>query len=549
MNNFLKNGKNLLFLRQTNILSAATIIGAAVLGSRVLGLIRDRLLTSIPVDQLDIYFAAFRLPDLIFQILVMGALSTAFIPVITGLIFKNEEKKAWSVSSTVINIALLAFIILAALIILFTYPLSKIIAPGFEGGKLETMANLTRIMLIGQLFFVLSNFLSAIIQSSKRFLIPALAPVVYNLGIIIGIVFLSPSMGIYGPAWGVVLGTFLHFIIQLPLIRHMRFNYTPSLDVKDANVREIGKMMGPRTLGLGVAQISFTIDTILASLISTSSITVFNFASHLQQLPIGLFGATIAQAALPTLSEEQAKENIDNFKSTLLTSFHQILFLTLPASAILIVLRIPIVRLVFGSKTFPWDATVLTGKTLAFLGLSIFAQSIIQLLVRAFYALRDSTTPVKIGVSSFVVNIIASIVAIRVFSLPIWGLAISSSIGDLVNAGLLLLILDRKVGHFPFKKLFFPAIKMFLAALAAGISLYIPLKLLDQLVFDTTRVIPLIMLTGTATLAGMSVYFFLTWVLEIEELKSFLGIIGRVTKIRKFFTPPSEALEIIEDHG
>ncbi|MEK7127208.1 MAG: murein biosynthesis integral membrane protein MurJ [Patescibacteria group bacterium] len=530
--------KNLLFLRQTNILSAAAVIAVAVLGSRVLGLVRDRLLTQFPVAQLDIYFAAFRLPDFIFQILVMGALTTAFIPVITELFAKDQEKEAWRVTSTVINFALGIFVILGIIIFIFSYQLSTLIAPGFNPGQLKIMSDLTRIMLIAQLFFILSNFLSAIIQSGKRFLLPAIAPIAYNLGIIIGIVFLSGPLGIYGPAWGVVIGTFLHFIIQLPVAFHLKIKYEPIIDFKNPHAREIGRLMLPRTLGLGFAQLSFTIDTILASLISSSSITVFNFASHLSQLPIGLFGATIAQAALPTLSEEQAKENPDNFKTTLLNSFHQILFLTLPATAILIVLRIPVVRLVFGSATFPWDATVLTGRTLAFLGLGIVAQAVIQLLVRGFYALRDSVTPVKIGIFSFVINIIGSLLVITIFKLPVWGLAISSSAGDIVNVLFLLFFLNKKI-RFPILDLVVPAGKMFFAATISGICLYIPMKLLDQLVFDTTKVVPLIALTGTATIIGMFVYFFLTWLLEIKELGAFLGIFR---SLKRFKWTTSETL-------
>jgi len=529
--------KNFLFRRQTNILTAASVIATAVLASRLLGLIRDRLLTAFPVEELDIYFAAFRLPDFIFQVLVMGALTTAFIPVITELITKHDEERVWKVASTVLNIALVGFFILGLGIFIFAEPLSLLIAPGFTGEKLAVMANMTRIMILAQLFFILSNFLSAIIQSSKRFLLPAIAPVVYNLGIILGIVFLSPSLGIYGAAWGVVIGTFLHFSVQLPVIGHLKIRYQPIIDIKDQYAMEIGRLMLPRTLGLAVAQINFTIDTILASLISASSITVFNFASHLAQLPIGLFGATIAQASLPTLSEEQARENPENFKTTLLNSFHQILFLTLPATAILIVLRIPVVRLVFGSKTFPWEATVLTGRTLAFFGLGIVAQGLIQLLVRGFYALRDSRTPVKIGIFSFAVNIMASMTAIFIFHLPVWGLALSSTIGDLVNVTFLLVSLYKKV-RFSLTLLLIPAIKMFFAALMAGISLYIPMKLLDQLVFDTTRVMPLIALTGIASFAGLSVYLFLTWLLEIKELSAFTGIIQRILRWKTSETLP-----------
>ncbi len=554
MKNLFNNGKSLLFLRQTNILSAATVIAAAVLAAKILGIIRYWLLAVYihPIADLDLFFAAFRIPDFIFQVLVMGTLTTAFIPVIAGFLSCGQQEKAWRAASTVINAALVIFVVLASIAFFFARDLSIIVAPGLSQNpqNLVALTNLTRIMLSAQIFFILSNFLSAIIQSTKRFLIPALAPVAYNFGIIIGIVLLSPYIGIYGPAWGVVLGTLLHFLIQVPLIKHIGLRYEAKINLADPGVREIGRLLGPRTFGLAVAQISFTVDTALASLLATSSITIINLSQALQQFPIGIFGATIAQAALPTLSEEQARENLDNFKTTLLNSFHQILFLTLPATALIIVLRIPVVRLAFGvgNSNFPWPLTVLTGKTLAVFGLGIVAQSLVNLLVRAFYALRDSITPVKIAVVSFLVNIVLSLTFIVVYKLPVWALAISSVSGDLVYFLLLLALLDYRL-HFNHRQLLFPAVKMFLAALATGIALYIPMKLLDQLVFDTTKTIPLIMLTGVAGAVGLSVYLFLTWLLDIPELKAFLGLVQRLGQIRQIFTPPAEVLEVVEEHG
>ncbi|MCL4390159.1 MAG: murein biosynthesis integral membrane protein MurJ [Patescibacteria group bacterium] len=549
--------KDLLFRRQTSILSAATLIAMAVLGAKFLGIIRYWLLTVYvrPVSDLDIFFAAFRIPDFIFQILVMGTLTTAFIPVIAAYVGRGQDHKAWRVSSIIVNLALIVFAVLAVIAFIFAKDLAIIVAPGFaaQPDKLDKLANLSRIMLSAQVFFVISNFFSAIIQSTKRFLIPALAPAAYNTGIIIGIIFLAPVLGIYGPAWGVVLGIFLHFLIQLPLVAHMGFKYEPIIDLKDHGVAEVAKLLGPRTFGLAISQISFTVDTAMASLLATSSITILNLSQALQQVPIALFGATIAQAALPTLSEEQARENLDNFKKTLLTSFHQILFLTMPASAILIVLRIPVVRLAFGlgNNNFPWDLTVLTGKTLAVFGLGIFTQSLINLLVRAFYALRDSLTPVKIGVASFVVSIILSLAFILVFRLPVWALAASSAAGDAINFFFLMIFLDR-VLHFDRKQVLLPAGKIFLAAAITGLALYVPMKLLDQLVFDTTKTLPLIALTGAAGASGISVYLFLTWLLGIGELQSFLGLFGKLRHLRKppeVTAPVTEIVETTETHA
>lgn len=553
VNNLIKNGKDLLFRRQTNILSAASVVAAAVLAAKALGLARYWLLTVYvhPIADLDIFFAAFRIPDFIFQILVMGTLTTAFIPVIASYIGRGENERAWRVSSIIVTLALIVFAVLAVVAFIFAQDLSGLVAPGFASDpeKLGKLVTLSRIMLSAQVFFIISNFFSAIIQSTKRFLIPALAPVAYNLGIIIGIMLLSPSMGIYGPAWGVVLGITLHLLVQLPLIRHLGLKYRPMIDLKDKGVHEVAKLLGPRTLGLAVSQISFTVDTALASLLVSSSITILNLSQALQQFPIGIFGATIAQATLPTLSEEQARENLDNFKATLLTSFHQILFLTLPATAILVVLRIPVVRLAFGlgNSNFPWELTVLTGKTLAVFGLGIFSQSLINLLVRAFYALRDSVTPVKIGVVSFVVSIILSLIFIIVLRLPVWALAASSAAGDLVNFGLLLWALDRAI-NFDRRKVILPALKIFTAAAVTGLALWIPMKLLDRLVFDTTKTIPLIMLTGAASVSGVTVYLLLTWLLDIPELRAFLGIVAKLRHIKAVFTPPAEVLETSEIH-
>lgn len=548
--NFLKNSTSIFVLQQTSILSAATIIMVTVGISRVLGLLRDRLLATYfgASADLGVYFAAFRIPDMIFQLLVMGALSTAFIPVVTALLTKKQYQQAWYVTSSVLNIGLIVFLIFATLVLLFAQKFSSLIAPGFNLAETILMANLTRIMLVAQLFFIISNFLTGILQSFKRFIIPALAPVMYNVGIILGIVFLSPTFGIYGPTFGVVLGTILHFLIQFPLVKRLGLRYKILFDFHHPQVKEVGRLMFPRTIGLAVAQIDYTVDVILASLISTSSLIFFNFAQHLQLLPVGLFGAPIAQAALPTLSEKHADDDTEGFQKTFLSSLHQILFLTLPTSAFLIVLRIPAVRLVFGAARFDWEATVLTGKILAFFSLSIFAQSTVHLLARAFYAFHDSKTPVTIGVASIIVNVLASIYFIRGLGLPVWGLGLSTSIANIFNAVLLLVWLDKKIGRFNRKKLFLPAIKIFFASLVTAVALYIPMKILDQLVFDTTRVGGLILLTLTAGCVGFLVYIFLAWILKIEQLSAFLRL-GE--KFEKFFRvlqeDKIESVEVIED--
>lgn len=549
---FAKRAVILFQKKQTSIFSAAVVIMATVAASRLLGLIRDRMLAGrFTADELGIYFAAFRLPNLIFELLVMGALSTAFIPVISGLIAKNKEQEAFHVASSVINIGILAFLIVATILFIFSRTVAKIIAPGFNDEELSRLVIFTRIMLFGQVLpLLIGNFLTGILQSYKLFIVPALAPVIYNIGIIGAIIFLTPTLGLYAPVWGVVIGAILFLIIQTPLVYSVGYRYQVTADYKNKDVRTVGKLMLPRTFGMAVSQIDTTVDLILASLLGARNVTIFNFAQHLQLVPIGLFGIPIATAALPSLSASNMNKSKNEFSNLLINSFNQILFLVLPASVILIVLRIPLVRLVFGAERFDWPATVITGQTLAAFSISLAAQSIVHLLTRAFYAQHDSKTPVVIGIVSIITNTLLSIIFITLLKLPVWGLGLSASIASIINAFLLMIILYKKLGTINVNKFLIPLLKMGITTILTGVSLYIPMKLLDQLIFDTTRTINLIMLTAVATTIGLLVYIFISWVLALEEVALFIVFAKKLVKVKQLFIDtPREIVESADIHS
>lgn len=540
--------KNLFTRSQTSILSAAFVIAAMVAASRVLGLVRDRLLTArFATEDLDIYFAAFRIPNFIFEILAVGAISVAFIPVFTSYISRGKKEEAYQTASSVINISVIIFSVLFLIFFIFTPQLSGLIVHGFDEEKLELLISFTRIMLFAQVVpLLIGNFLTGILQSFKQFLVPALAPVLYNLGIILGIIFLTPLMGLYAPVIGVVIGAFLFLFIQVPFLVHLGYHHSLSINYKSRGVREIGKLMLPRTFGIAVSQINSTVDLYLASFLGSGSITIFYLAQHLQFLPIGLFGLAIAQAALPNLSENSAKENLTAFKKSFLASLHQILFLIFPVSVFFIVLRIPIVRLIFGSGRFDWESTVLTGKTLAYFSISLFAQGIVQLLARAFYAMHDSKTPVIVSVVSILINVIFSLIFVYTLKLPVWSLAISTSIASVVNALILLILLDVKLKGFDKIRLISPFAKIVVASAVTAVFLYIPMKLFDQLIFDTTRTFDLILLTGTASFIGFSVYFFLAWFLNIEEVIVFFTFAKKLIKVKDILLEPSKEVGVGE---
>ncbi len=528
-----KNIFSLLASRQNNILSGASILMIAVFASKFLGLIRDRLLVyNFDTSHASIFFAAFRLPDLLFQLLIFGALSVAFIPVFTDYLHQNKEPDAFEFASNILNLSLLFFGIVALIAAVFAPQLNSLLVPGFSGDQKTQTDHLTRIILIGQVFLVVGAFFIGIAQSYQRFIISSLAPLFYNLGIIIGIVFLSPMFGIVGPAYGVVIGAALHVLIQLPLVISLGFKYKFSFNFLNAGVKEIVKLMSVRNIGLAVEQLNETVGIALASIVSYSSVTLLTFAQHLQVVPIGLFGATIAQAALPVLAREQAKGEIESFKITLLTTLHQILFLTLPAAAILIVLRIPVVRLVFGASQFNWNDTVLTGRTLAFFAAGLAAQSAILLLVRGFYAFKDTKTPVIGSIATVLINIILSVVFIQVLHLDVWSLGLAYAISSNFSLLFLVYFLNKKVGGFSRDKIVLPASKMLLAALVAAIALYIPIKALDQLVFDTTKTVNLFLLTGIASAFGIAIYLLLVWLLRVKELYTFVELVKKTYNAR-----------------
>lgn len=514
-------GKLTFFGSQESALSAAVILAISFFTSALLGLIRDRSLAGIFGDstELGVYFAANRLPNVIFNLLVIGSLSSALIPILSRYLKKGEEKSVWEVSNSLLNLNLVFFAILSLIIIIFASPISNAITLGkLDSGSLALMAKLTKICLLSQLILIISSFLSSILQTFKRFFVPALTPIVYNLGIIGGIYFLSGKYGIFAPAWGMVIGALLHLLIQIPVALALGYKPSLALDIKHTGVREVMKLLIPRTAGMAVTQLNLLVDTSLAVFVSAPSVIFFNFAQNLQNLPLNLFGVSMAQAILPTLSHEGDDENLSQFKKTVVNCLHQTFFFIVPASVILIVLRIPAVRLAYGAAKFSWPATLQTAYTLSFFAVSLFSQSAVYLFSRAFFALCDTKTPLKAGIVAFITNILLSILFVTQLKFGVWGLGLSFTLSSFLNAGILFFALDKKTGRFDRITLLTPAIKIFFSSLLMGISLYVPLKLLDQVVFDTTRTINLLMLTAIVSFFGLLAYLTFSYIFRVEQL-------------------------------
>lgn len=552
---FFQKGLTILLKKQTSILSAALVLMATVILSQVLGIFRQRLLGSTfgVSDTLGVYLVSSKLPDFLFQLMIAGALSSAFIPVFTDFLSKNRSEDANKMASTLLLFGFIFFGAVSIILFIFAPFFLQLINPGsgYTSSNMDLMANLMRIIILGQIIFLIATFFSAVLQSHNHFFIPGIAAATYNLGIILGIYILSPKLGIYAPAVGVVIGALIYAIIQIPLIRNVGFHFKPSFSLNTPGVREVTRLMWPRTLSLLVFQMGTIITVSLISFLPSAgrNYVIFDYAQTLAFAPVVLFGQSIAQAAFPILSRE--KDRLEMFRTTFMTSFNQLLYLVLPVSVLFLILRIPMVRLVYGAGKFDWDATVFMGRTLAFFALSIFAQALIYLVSRAFYALHDTKTPLIVGTISTVLMITLSVLFVflwssnlqnfaeiyssklRLIPVGVESIALAFSIASIFNLITLLLFLNRKIHIFSISSFWIPQIKIFSSVILMGFAIYVPIKLLDQLVFDTTRTVNLILLTGISSMLGFSLYLFLTWLLNVKEASTFLLLFKRLGSWRE----------------
>jgi putative peptidoglycan lipid II flippase len=504
------------------VVSAAFVITMAGLASRILGLLRDRFLASTfgAGDVLDAYYAAFRVPDLIYNLLIVGALSAAFIPVFTGLVSKEKEEEAWELSNGILNLTVFCMLVFSFIFVIFAPYIMKMITPGFPEEKMKMVVMFTRLMFLSPLFLGISGIFGGILTSFKKFLIYSLAPLFYNLGIILGIFALVPFLGPIGLVCGVVLGAFLHMAIQYPAVRHSGFRYKFIFlqALKNSEVREVLRLMVPRTLGVAVTQINLTVVTIFASTLAVGSLAIFNFAQNLQSVPLGLFGISFAIAVFPTLSQYAARDDREDFVKAFSQTFRQILFFVIPLSVMILVLRAQIVRVVLGSGKFDWDDTTLTFECLGIFVLSLFAQSTIPLLARAFYALRNTKTPFYIALVTEAFNICAIFILIRKFELL--GLVMAFSLASVVQMLMLLFMLRAKFENLDDKNIILSISKISLASFFGGVFAQGVKYVIGSYVDMQTFLGVFIQLSGSG-LAGILVFGSACYFLKLEEFFAF----------------------------
>jgi len=448
--------------------------------SKLLGLFRDRLLAGYfgAGDSLDVYYAAFKLPDLIFNTLVLGALAAAFIPLFTKIWLENKER-ALEFSNVVLNYLLAVLLFLSLIVFIFAHQFIPLIVPGFSENLMEKTIILTRIMLLSIIFFSFSNIIGGILNSWKKFFSFSLAPVFYNLGIILGIVLFYPIFGLTGLAWGVVFGSGLHFLIQLPEVLKGGWRYRFVWRLSD-EVKRCFKLMLPRTVGLAAGQVNLLIVTMITSTLTAGSLAIFTLANNLQSFPTSIIGVSLAVAAFPVFSQSFIERNQKHFVSVFSLHFRRIIFLILPLSLMTIILRAQIVRLILGSGNFDWEDTYYTAQTLGWFSLSLLAQTLIPILARAFYALENTKTPVLISLGAVGANIGAAVIWGKIWGVE--GIAAAFSLSSILNMLALLFVLRLKLGDLDDQKIIRSSAKITAISLLASSVVYLGLQIMSKIV-------------------------------------------------------------------
>ena len=438
------------------IARAAGLVTLAFILSNLTGLVRQILVAGAfgTSAEMEAFNAANRISETLFNLVAGGALGSAFIPTFTGLLAKEKQQQAWHLASSIANLILIVLSAAALLAAVFAPQLVRyVIAPGFaaDPAKEALTISLTRLMLPSAVIFGISGLVMGVLNSRQRFFIPALTPAMYQVGMIFGVLVLAPGMGIYGLAWGVLIGSLFHLLLQLPLLIRQGGKYRVSLGLTSPEVREVARLMGPRLLGVAVVQLNFWINVRLASQQPEGSVAAIQYAFTLMLMPQAAIAQSIATAALPTFSAQVARSQLLEMKMSLAATLRGVILLSLPASLGLILLREEIITMLYQRGSFTAESTRLVAWALLWYAAGLVFHALVEILARAFYALHDTRTPVVIGSAAMSLNVAFSFLFSALFErwgwLPHGGLALANTLATgLEMAGLILLMRRRLRG-------------------------------------------------------------------------------------------------------
>ncbi|HZW02562.1 MAG TPA: murein biosynthesis integral membrane protein MurJ, partial [Anaerolineaceae bacterium] len=517
--------------RQANrqIARGAGIVMLAFVLGNLIGLARSMILVRVYGTslELDSFYAANRLAEALFNLVAGGALGSAFIPTFTALLTQERRTAAWRLASAIANLILVVLIGVALLATLFAPQVVEhvlfLLNPAQDPIQQELTTNLLRVLLPTVVIFGLSGLVMGILNAHQVFLVPAIAPAMYSLGMILGVLVLPDSLGIFRLAWGALGGAVLHLLVQVPRLLRLGGRYTPTFGLHLPEVREVARLMGPRLIGVAVVQVNFIVNTIIALSLPDGSVSAITQGFTLMLMPQMAIAQAIAIAAMPTFSAQVARGRSDELRGSLAASLRMVLLLSFPAALGLILLRQPLVGLLYQDGVCGPGCTQMIAWALLWYAVGLVGHSLVEIISRAFYALHDTRTPVIVGVGAMSLNIVLSLLLADGFArlgwMPHGGLALANSLATSLEMVLLLALMRRRLGG-----LEGPAVaRSALQAGAAGLGMLCALA--GWLALSARLPDGLIVLGGVA--AGVAVYGLLLAVLRVDEIGQVLGLLQR----------------------
>ncbi|MHB8840836.1 MAG: murein biosynthesis integral membrane protein MurJ [Candidatus Aquicultor sp.] len=498
-------------------ISAVTVTIATFLG-RIFGFVREMVIANKfgANASTDAFLVAFRIPNIIYSLVVMGALSASFIPIFTGLLANEKEKDAWRLAHTIFNLLLIIFGVITVALVLFAPKVTYLLAPGFKTpGQHELAANLLRIMAPALIFMGISGLMAGILNSYNHFAAPSLVALVQNVLMVGSIIIFSASMGIYGTAVGLLLGSIGQVVIQLPFVIKRGLAFRPTLSLKHEDLATVGKLFIPVLIGLGASQSNTVIDTWMASFLSVGSITYLNVAFKVGSLPLNTLIAAIAIVLFPMLSKHAARDDVDSLKNTVSLGIRMVALVAIPSTVGLFVLSLPIIKLLFQHGAFGPDATRATAPALAAYSFGLFAMGLNMLIVRAFYALKDGVTPMKASIAFVVMLVGLDIVFMRFMGHV--GLAVGYAFAVSLMVLILLRGLRKRLDGINELEIIRSLSKILVSALAMGVATWAASGFLTGLLDSGSKLHELIIVTASFGV-GVAVYIALLVLLKADEV-------------------------------
>jgi putative peptidoglycan lipid II flippase len=564
--NTIKSIKNLLVREQNEILSAAALLMAIGLASKLVGMVYESIRAKIfgTTGPIENFLLASVLPEAITSIILLGAISGSIIPIFSKVAHNEDEEKLNRSFSNVMNVIILVFIVLSFVIVIYSRQLVPLAISISQPRNMPTDAAINeivwmmRVMLISQVFLGVGALFSTWLNIKQRFVIPQLAPLFLHIGKIIGALIFVPLMNgsVWGLVWGMVLGGFFNVLVQIPLLKYLKFNWNIKLiDFKDIHLKESFKMGLPRMMSLAVEYIAVIVDSLIA--LSFSSLAVYNYAVRLIAFPLS-FGTSFAIASFPSFSKLRAMGKNEEFSKLFFKVINEVIYITLPLVVLFVILRIPIVRLIygFGGGKWTWNDTLQVAWVVLFFALGAIFESLRSIMFRAYFSVKDTVVPFFSSIFVLVGGIVTGILFSNYFShfdyfrlnaftfnpeyfvtkgtgnYGAVGLALSSSLIFSLEFFILLFILWKKKVIIDLKGFMKGLLRKLLVGLIMLVVCYVLAKFWEE-VLNTAKTIQLFILTATTSFASFSIYLLLSYVFSVDEVRIFIKLLNKILKVFK----------------